>query len=219
LPDQTQVFPSGYKLAPGDVLYKDIDNDGKIVKGKQTTAPGDMSVIGNALPRYEFGLNLDASWKGFDVSMFFQGVAKRNLWAAGNQVLPGFTSGEPYYVGSEDYWSEDNQNAFYPRPMIYSQSQTGNYNVNDRYMLNMAYVRLKTLTVGYSLPKTWLSKFRVQNLRVYFTGENLLTFEGVKPAIDPEIGIRTSGSSSDARNFGRSYPYQKALSFGIQLTL
>ena len=219
LPDQTQVFPSGYKLAPGDVLYKDIDNDGKIVKGKQTTAPGDMSVIGNALPRYEFGLNLDASWKGFDVSMFFQGVAKRNLWAAGNQVLPGFTSGEPYYVGSEDYWSEDNQNAFYPRPMIYGQSQTGNYNVNDRYMLNMAYVRLKTLTVGYSLPKTWLSKFRVQNLRVYFTGENLLTFEGVKPAIDPEIGIRTSGSSSDARNFGRSYPYQKALSFGIQLTL
>ena len=219
LPDQKQVFPAGYKLSPGDVLYKDIDNDGKIVKGTQTTNPGDMSVIGNALPRYDLGLNIDASWKGFDVSMFFQGVAKRNLWAAGNQVLPGFTTGEPYYVGAEDYWTEDNQDAFYPRPMAYGQGQNGNYTVNDRYMLNMAYVRLKTLTVGYSLPKAWLSKFKVQNLRVYFTGENLLTFDGVKPAIDPEIGIRTAGGRSDARNFGRSYPYQKALSFGIQLSL
>ena len=218
IPDQTKVFKSGYRFGPGDVLYKDLDGDGQIVKGTQTTNPGDMSVIGNALPRYEFGLGLDAAWKGFDVSMFFQGVAKRNLWAAGNQVLPGFTSGEPYYVGAEDYWSEDNQDAFYPRPMVYGQGQNGNYTVNDRYMLNMAYMRLKTLTVGYSLPKAWLSKYKIQNLRVYFTGENLFTIDGVKPAIDPEIGIRTSGSSSDARNFGRSYPYQKAISFGLQLS-
>ena len=218
IPDQSKVFKSGYRFAPGDVLYKDLDGDGQIVKGTQTTNPGDMSVIGNALPRYEFGLGLDAAWKGFDVSMFFQGVAKRNLWAAGNQVLPGFTSGEPYYVGAEDYWTEDNQDAYYPRPMVYGQGQNGNYSVNDRYMLNMAYMRLKTLTVGYSLPKAWLSKYKIQNLRVYFTGENLFTIDGVKPAIDPEIGIRTSGSSSDARNFGRSYPYQKAISFGLQLS-
>ena len=100
--------------------------------------------------------------------------------------------------------------------MAYGQGQNGNYTVNDRYLLNMAYMRLKTLTVGYSLPKAWLSKYRVQNLRIYFTGENLFTIDGVKPAIDPEIGIRTSGSSSDARNFGRSYPYQKAISFVLQ---
>jgi hypothetical protein len=218
IPNQTKVFKSGYRFGPGDVLYKDLDGDGQIVKGTQTTNPGDMSVIGNALPRYEFGLGLDAAWKGFDVSMFFQGVAKRDLWAAGNQVLPGFTTGEPFYVGAEDYWREDNQDAFYPRPMAYGQGQNGNYTVNDRYLLNMAYMRLKTLTVGYSLPKAWLSKYRIQNLRVYFTGENLFTIEGVKPAIDPEIGIRTSGSSSDARNFGRSYPYQKAISFGLQLS-
>ena len=219
IPDQTQVFPAGYEFAPGDVLYKDLDQNGKIEKGTQTTAPGDMSIIGNALPRLQFGLNLDAAWKGFDISMFFQGVAKRNLWAAGNQVLPGFTTGEPFYEGAEDYWTPENQDAFYPRPMDYKQGQTGNYNVNDRYLLNMAYVRLKTLTFGYTLPKTWLSKFKVENLRVYFTGENLFTIDGVKPAIDPEIGIRTVGSSGDARNFGRSYPYQKTVSFGIQLSL
>lgn len=77
-----------------------------------------------------------------------------------------------------------------------------NYSVNDRYLLNMAYLRLKTFTVGYSLPKVWLSKFKVQGLRVYFTGENLFTIDGVKPAIDPEIGIRTASGKSDQRNFG-----------------
>lgn len=219
IPDQTQVFPDGYQFAPGDVLYKDIDGNGKIEKGTQTTDPRDMDVIGNALPRYQFGFNIDAAWKGFDINLFFQGVGKRDLWAAGNQVLPGFTSGEPYYVGAEDYWTPDNPDAFYPRPMIYDQATTGNYQVNDRYMLNMAYMRLKTLTVGYSLPKAWLSKFKVQGLRIYFTGENLFTVDGVKPSIDPEIGVRTVGTSSDQRNFGRSYPYQKTVSFGIQLSL
>lgn len=171
LPDQTKVFPAGYQFAPGDVLYKDLDNNGEIVKQTNTNEKGDLSVIGNALPRLQFGLNLDAAWKGFDISMFFQGVAKRKLWAAGNQVLPGFTTGEPFYKGAEDYWTPENTDAFYPRPMDYKQSASGNYSVNDRYLLNMAYLRLKTFTVGYSLPKVWLSKFKVQGLRVYFTGE------------------------------------------------
>lgn len=219
LPDQTQVFPAKYVFAPGDVLYKDIDDDGKITKGSSTEKPGDLSVIGNALPRYQFGLSLDASYKGFDISMFFQGVAKKDFWAAGNQVLPGFTSGEPYYIGAEDYWTPDTPHAFYPRPMDYKQATAGNFQINDRYMLNMAYARLKTLTLGYSLPKVWLSKFKVQGLRVYFTGENLFTIDGVKPDIDPEIGVRVAGTASDQRNFGRSYPYQKTVSFGIQLSL
>ncbi len=219
IPDQSQVFPSGYEFAPGDVLYKDIDDNGVIEKGGNVNQPGDLDIIGNALPRYQFGFNIDAAWKGFDINLFFQGVGKRDMWAAGNQVLPGFTSGEPYYVGAEDYWTPENPDAFYPRPMTYGQATSGNYQVNDRYMLNMAYMRLKTLTVGYSLPKAWLSKFKVQGLRIYFTGENLFTVDGVKPAIDPEIGVRTAGGNSDQRNFGRSYPYQKTVSFGIQLSL
>lgn len=219
IPDQTQVFPKNYRFAPGDVLYKDIDHNGEITKGVSTDKPGDLDVIGNALPRYQFGFNLDVAYKGFDFSIFFQGVAKNNMWAAGNQVLPGFTSGEPYYKGAEDYWTEENPNAFYPRPMTYNQATTGNYQINDRYMLNMAYLRCKTLTVGYSLPKTLLSKVKIQNLRIYFTGENLFTIDGVKPDIDPEIGIRYVDTKQDQRNFGRSYPYQKTISFGLQLSL
>lgn len=224
IPDQTQVFPKNYRFAPGDVLYKDLPGkdgktDGKITKGTATDDPGDMSIIGNALPRYQVGFNFDAAYKGFDFNIFFQGVLKNNLWAAGNQVLPGFTSGEPYYEGAEDYWTPENQSAFYPRPMTYGQATTGNYQINDRYMLNMAYLRCKTLTVGYSLPKTLLSKVKIQNLRIYFTGENLFTISGVKPDIDPEIGVRYVGTAADQRNFGRSYPYQKSISFGLQLSL
>ncbi|MDR3119128.1 MAG: TonB-dependent receptor [Mediterranea sp.] len=219
IPDQTAVFTAGYKFAPGDVLYKDLDGDTFIKKGADTGDPKDYGIIGNALPRYEYGFSIGADYKGFDFNMFFQGVGKRDLWAMGNQVLPGFTPGEPYYKGAEDYWSPDNTDAFYPRPMSYAQIASGNYTVNDRYLLNMAYLRCKTLTLGYTLPKAWVSKAYIKNLRVYFTAENLFEFEKVKPDIDPEIDIRYVGSSADQRNFGRSYPYQRTLSFGLQATL
>ncbi len=219
IPDQKQVFPSGYQFAPGDILYKDNNQDGSITQGTTVDKPGDLTVIGNAMPRYQFGVNLEAAWKGFDLNMFFQGVAKKDLWAGGNQVLPGYTSGEPFYKGAEDYWTPENTDAFYPRPMVYGQATTGNFQINDRYILNMAYLRMKNLTIGYSLPQEWLKKYKVQGLRVYFTGENLFTIDGVKPAIDPEISIRSANNKSDSRNFGRSYPFQKTISFGVQLSL
>jgi len=219
IPDQTAVFPSGYTFAPGDVLYKDRDGDGFIKKGANTEDPEDYCVIGNALPRYEYGFTIGADYKGFDFNMFFQGIGKRNLWAMGNQVLPGYTAGEPYYKGAENYWRPDNTNAFYPRPMNYGQAASGNYTVNDRYLLNMAYLRCKTITLGYTLPKAWVSKAYIKNLRVYFTAENLFEFDNVKPDIDPEIDVRYVDTRADARNFGRSYPYQRTLSFGLQVTL
>jgi hypothetical protein len=219
LPDETQVFPSGYRFAAGDVLYKDVNGDGKITKGTTVNAPGDLGIIGNSLPRYQYGFNIDASWKGIDFNIFFQGIGKRDLWAGGNLVLPGYTSGEPYYKGAEDYWTEDNPNAFYPRPMVYGQAATGNYQVNDRYMLNMAYLRCKTLTVGYTLPKAWMQQTKVlKNVRVYFTGENLFTFSNMKAELDPETDIKST-SNSDTRTYGRSYPYYTTLSFGVQVTL
>ncbi len=219
IPNQAEVFPANYKFAPGDVLYKDLDGDGYIRKGVRVDEAKDMSVIGNAMPRFEYGFSIGADYKGFDFSMFFQGVGRRKLWAMGNQVLPGYTAGEPYYKGAEDYWSPENTNAFYPRPMNYSQVASGNYQVNDRYLLNMAYLRCKTLTVGYTLPRTLTKKAYINNLRVYFTAENLFEFDNVKPDIDPEIDVRYVGTAADSRNFGRSYPYQRTLSFGLQLTL
>lgn len=219
LPNQSEIFAGGITLQPGDVLYKDLDGDGKISNAKSTEDPRDQTVIGNMFPRYQYGFSLGAEYKGFDFSAFFQGVGERKLWAMGNQVLPGYTSGEPYYKGADDYWTPQNTDAYYPRPTIYGQAAKWNYAVNDRYLLNMAYMRLKTLTVGYSLPKSLLNKIFVNSVRVYFTGENLFEFDNLKPDIDPEIDIRYVNTSADSRNFGRSYPYQRTLSFGLQVTL
>ena len=101
--------------------------------------------------------------------------------------------------------------------MEYSQTAKWNYLVNDRYLLNASYLRLKNLTLGYSLPKSLISKVNIQKLRVYFNGENLFEFDklGDNP-IDPEIDWTTQ-TSSDSRSFGRSYPYRRTISFGIQL--
>lgn len=219
LPNQSEIFSGGIKLQPGDVLYKDLDDDGKITTAKSTEDTRDQTVIGNMFPRYQYGFTLGAEFKGFDFTAFFQGVGQRKLWAMGNQVLPGYASGEPFYKGADDYWRPDNRDAFYPRPTIYGQAAQWNYAVNDRYLLNMAYLRLKTLTIGYSLPKALLNKWLINNVRVYFTGENLFEFDKVKPDIDPEIDIRYVGDRADSRNFGRSYPYQRTLSFGLQITL
>jgi TonB-linked outer membrane protein, SusC/RagA family len=223
LPDQSEIFSGGITLQPGDVLYKDLDGDGKITNARSSEDTGDQTIIGNMFPRLQYGFNLSAAYKGIDVNMFFQGVGKREIWAMGNQVLPGYTSGEPYYKGADDYWTPDNTDAFYPRPTIYGQAAKWNYAINDRYLLNMAYLRLKTLTVGYTIPKTLTNKIMIDNLRVYFTGENLFEFDNVRPDIDPEIDIRYTlngnVSSADPRNFGRSYPQQRTLSFGLQITL
>lgn len=219
LPDQSEIFAGGIILRPGDVLYKDLDGDGKISNAKSTEDKRDQTIIGNMFPRFQYGFTIGGAYKGFDLNMFFQGVGERKLWAMGNQVLPGYTSGEPYYKGADDYWTPENTNAFYPRPTIYGQAAKWNYAVNDRYILNMAYLRLKTFTIGYSLPKSLLNKILISNLRVYFTGENLFEFDNIKPDIDPEIDVRYVDTSADTRNFGRSYPYQRTVSFGLQITL
>jgi hypothetical protein len=103
--------------------------------------------------------------------------------------------------------------------MEYSQTAKWNYVVNDRYLLNVAYLRLKNLSIGYSLPQKWISKVNIEKFRVYMIGENLFEFDkmGGVP-IDPEIDW-TTNTSADSRSFGRSYPYRRTVSFGIQLEL
>lgn len=213
------ILESGlFKYGPGDVKFKDINNDGVIDYGTNTVgSSGDRTVIGNTTPRYQYGFRVGADWKGIDIDLFFQGVGKRSIWATGNMVLPGFYGAEANYSHTMDYWTPENTQAFYPRPVEHAQAVKWNYVPNDRYLLNAAYLRLKTLNIGYSLPKSLLSKVKIEKLRVYFSAENLFELDKMGDIpIDPELDW-TTNTSKDGRSFGRSYPYRRTLSFGVQL--
>lgn len=218
VPDQYILESGLFKFSPGDVRFADINGDGVINYGTNTVGdPGDRTVIGNTNPRFQYGFNLGVDWKGFDFRVFFQGVGKRSIWATGNIILPGYYAAEANFAHTLDYWTAENTDAFYPRPLEYSQTAKWNYLPNDRYLLNMAYLRLKTLTFGYTLPRNIVSKVNIEKLRIYFVGENLFEFTklGDTP-VDPELDW-TSNTSADSRSYGRSYPYRRTLGFGIQL--
>ncbi len=219
VPDQYILESGTFKFGPGDVKFVDLNGDGVIDYGTNTVGdPGDRTVIGNTTPRYQVGFRLGGEWKGFDAEVFFQGVGKRNIWATGNMVLPGFYAAEANFAHTLDYWTPDNTDAFYPRPLEYSQTVRWNYLPNDRYLLNASYLRMKTLNFGYSLPQSLISKISVERLRVYFTGENLFEFDKLGDIpIDPEIDWVTGITANDGRSFGRSYPYRRTISFGLQL--
>ncbi|MDR2585744.1 MAG: SusC/RagA family TonB-linked outer membrane protein [Prevotellaceae bacterium] len=216
-----QLWESGnFRFSPGDVKYLDLNGDGVINYGDNTLDNlGDRTVIGNTQPRYQYGFRIGAAWKGVDFEVFFQGVGKRHMWVTGNIVLPGYMSGEANFTHTLDYWTEDNPNAFYCRPINYAQTNQWNYQAaNDRFLLNMAYLRCKNLNIGYSLPKSLLSKISVDKFRIYASGENLFEFDHLgRNPIDPELA-HTNLTENDARAFGRAYPYRRSYSFGVQLT-
>lgn len=214
-------YGNNFHFMPGDVKYKDLNGDGNIDDGKTNGVPtldnhGDMTVIGNTTPRYQYGIRLDLTYANFDLGVFFQGVGKRDYWGTGQLVIPGWHYGEAYYSHQMDYWTEDNQDAFYPRPWALNyQSANPNFKKQTRYLLNMAYCRWKNLTFGYSLPKNLSRRLSIEKLRIYASFENLLTFDHLNGVpIDPETAV----STGDGGYIGRSYPFSREYSFGIQLS-
>ena len=204
----------GNNWTAGDIMYADLNGDGVVNKGEnRVDNHGDLSIIGNSTPRYNFGLNLDAAWKGFDVKIFFQGTLKRD-YMAGSATFWGATgTGKWQALGfkeHEDYWTPDNKGAYYPRP---DWSGSRNTKTQTRYLQNAAYCRLKNLTLGYTLPKSLTEKFYVENLRFFVSGENLLTITSFTGISDPElIGAGYGG------NLGKTYPLQKSVSLGLSVT-
>lgn len=212
---------SAFHFGPGDVKYKDRDGNGVVDFGTGTNLHhGDMHVIGNTTPRYIYGFRLALNYKGFDVSGFLQGVAKREYWATGSLFIPGFTAGEAVYQNQMNYWTPDNPNAYYPAP---SNPGANNHNANwqpqTRYLANMAYMRIKNITVGYTLPKRWLQKARISSVRIFASGENLWTIDNLNMPIDPEIQLNSVEGINDAKSFGRTYPYFRTWSCGLQVDL
>jgi TonB-linked SusC/RagA family outer membrane protein len=204
----------GSNWTAGDIMYKDLNGDGKIDRGQYTADDhGDLTVIGNSTPRYNFGLNLDAAWKGFDLKVFFQGTLKRD-YMAGSATFWGATgTGKWQALGftvHEDYWTPENTNAYYPRP---DWSGSRNTYTQTRYLQNAAYARLKNVTLGYTLPRALTQKAMIENLRLFVSGENLLTITNFTGVADPElVGAGYGG------NIGKTYPLSKTVSCGLSVT-
>ena len=181
----------------------DKDGDGKISKGAGTQDDhGDLKVIGNTTPRYFFGIDLNADWKGFDVRLFFQGVMKRDYWGTGrftgylfgvqggtNQwAARGLTEHEDYFraepTGIAGHQLPANIDSYYPRPLFEEGSK--NQEIQTRYLQDASYIRLKNFQIGYTLPKQWLNKVGLANCRIFVSGENLWTGTSLRSLFDPE---------------------------------
>jgi TonB-linked SusC/RagA family outer membrane protein len=216
---------SNFFFGPGDVKFIDMNGDGELNNGAGTLADhGDLQVIGNSTPRYEYGFRLGADYKGVDISAFFQGVGSRKIWGDGMLAIPGYNTGDgamPEAIAG-NYWTPTNTGAFYPAAYDNGVNNTiNNMQVQDRYLLNMAYLRLKNLTVGYSIPKNVVNKAWISSLRVYVGAENWITWDHLKDLpIDPETINGYSMWNSSNYNSGRTgmgIPAFKSLSVGAQL--
>ena len=201
-----QSYLSGGSWGAGDVKYEDLNNDGKIDIGKNTLDDsGDRKIIGNSTPRYSYGITAGFDYKGFDFEMFWQGIGKRDYWLGGSQFW-GFTDEwcTPL-TSSLDYWTEDNRDAYFPRLHHYGVNG-GNHQVSTRYLQNAAYLRLKNVVLGYTIPRSITEKVKISRLRVFVQGETLLTFTPLIDSYDPET----------LNNM--TYPINKKISVGLNLT-
>lgn len=210
----------GSNWGAGDIMYADLDGDGKISTGENKIgSTGDRRIIGNSTPRFKFGLALDAAYKGFDFRVFFQGIAKRDLWLSGNYFWGANGQGNEWqstgFVEHLDYWRPEgdplgaNLNAYYPKVNFGGGRNT---QVQTRYLQDGAYVRMKNIQLGYTLPQTWTQKAGISSLRVYVSGDNLLTLTSLSDIFDPEATGDLAGSGS-----GKLYPLQRVVSVGVNV--
>ena len=211
----------GQDWQAGDIMYSDLNEDGKIDAGARTLDNhGDLKRIGNSTPCYNVGIDLSADWKGFDFRMFWQGTLKRDYFQ-GSYYFWGANGSQGYWFstalkGHEDYFRNDessplgvNLNSYYPRPLLNTNK---NQQCQTKYLQNAAYMRLKNLQIGYTLPRKIVQKMGVQNLRFFASGENLLTITDLVKFFDPE----TIESGSFAH--GYAYPLSRTYAFGLNIT-
>lgn len=221
----------GYNPRPGDEKFVNLNDDrgtNEINSGLNTVdSPGDQKVIGNSTPRYNFGVNLGVSYKGFSLSAILQGTAKRDVWIGGMSLFPFGGSAKAYYpvfynqtdywepMGSCDgqytendreYWVAKNPDASLYRLYSNMQNHGSNYRASTKYLQNGAYMRLKNITLAYTFPKALISKVSLSALKVFVSAENLATISSLPKGYDPE-------------RLSWGYPFYRTLSFGLNVTL
>lgn len=237
--NQTGIQTDNFVFGPGDIKYKDLDKNGVIDGGKGTADDhGDLKVIGNTLPRYEYSFHLGGSWKGLDLDLFFQGVGKRDMWTQSSFVFPLMRDADKaIYANQTSYNIYDPENGIVDisqsnrYPCLYSGNEgsgnvTGlasiggehNYYPQTKYLVNMAYLRLKNVTIGYTLPASITKKVYMEKVRFYGSVNNLcLLYNGAKDyPVDPEMNAGQGSLSYGT--WGRTFPITRTWSVGVQVT-
>ena len=237
--DQTGIQTQNFVYGPGDIKFKDLNNDGKIDGGDGTEENhGDLKVIGNCLPRYEYSFRLGGTFKGFDLDLFFQGVGKRDMWTQSAFVFPMMRNADLAIFANQTKYnvydpangvvniSESNDfPCLWPGnevggtvPGISSEGGCHNYYPQTKYLVDMSYLRLKNVTLGYTIPQALTKKIYIQNLRLYASVNNLCLLHkgsGDLP-IDPEMNA--GQGSLGYGTWGRTYPVTRSWSVGLQVT-
>lgn len=245
-PDMIEL--NGTTYVPGQDGYADAlaNPNHKSVAVRSVKNHGDLKKIGNAMPRYEYSFRIGGAWKGFDIDLFFQGVGKRDMWATGSTIIPMAQSGLGTFTNQDSYNTVTfdangkitdysiSQSNDYPR-MYSGAGGSGtvggigngcyNYYPQSKYLMSMAYLRLKNVTVGYTLPAELTRKALIQKARIYFSADNLCFLHNGagKYQLDPEMvtaaGSSVQGYNDGVASFGRTIPMSRTFSFGVQVTL
>lgn len=213
---------------PGDLKFADLNGDNVVNAGKNTLAdPGDRSIIGNNAARYQFGFTTAFNWNGIGLSAFFQGIGKRDWYFAPEAGLFYGPYNRPYgyqpLTMMNDLWSESNPDSYFPRYRGYTALGTDRSlgAPQTRYLQDVSYLRLKSLSIDYSLPKKLLEKLSISRASIFVTGQNIFTVSGLfkhTKNFDPEVMENPVGDLASGTGQGYAYPMLKTYTFGLNLS-
>lgn len=211
-------FPE--RRSPGDLKFRDRNGDGVISPGDNTlNDPGDRFIIGNTTPRYSYGFKGNFDWNNVAVSAFLQGVGKRDYYPQREVAYFWSVYNRPYNTAFKhlvgNYWTPENRDAYFPRPKAYIALVNGRDLAapQTRYLQDASYLRLKNLTVKYTLPRRIVSAGGFERTQIYFSGENLWERTRLRIPVDPELLLRPHSWGD-----GQKYPFQRSYSLGVNLT-
>lgn len=216
-----------YKLYPGDIKFEDLNGNGYIDRGQNTVDdPGDRKIIGNSEPRYIYSFGIDLEWNNIFLSAFFQGVGKQDWYPSNEASAIWGQYNRPYAQMPKwhlnNYWTEDNPDAYLPRYAgYYAPFYKGTNNANTRYLMDVSYIRLKNLQVGYTLPAKWTDAIKMKKVSVFFSGENLWTWSPMyKYTRDIDVTANIYGTDSvlSSTGDGFNYPTLRSYSLGLNIT-
>lgn len=202
--DASAVYGERANVKPGYIRYLDLSGPDGVPDN--VVNDYDRTILGNPFPRYEFSLNVGAEWKNFDFSLFLQGVGKKKIFYSGSGARP-FYIGRSLFRHQLDTWSEDNRDAEFPLLLIDGSGSNPNNIISDFWVKSGAYMRIKNVVIGYTLPQTVVQRLSIEKCRLYLSGQNLFTLTDAYKGYDPENSVSN----------GSFYPLMQTFTFGVDI--